>query len=170
MPYSSDLTKITLWDKLEDTTRYAGLFLAPAEGFGLWAKAFLILWGKKRPYYAVLANFRRFLVSSSNHGNFCSNLSNWRRKLREKNPKNLRKTQKNLLKKKKYKKNVKTPKNLEKSKKILKKFKKFNPIFLKIQNTQKKSIKTQKIQKLSKSVQKSKNLEKSKSFSKYNFF
>ena len=49
---------------LEDTARYAGLLLAPAEGFGLRPRA------KKRPYYAVLDNFRPFLVSCSNLGNF----------------------------------------------------------------------------------------------------
>ena len=30
-----------LWIRLEDTSRYAGLLLAPAEGFGLWPRAFL---------------------------------------------------------------------------------------------------------------------------------
>ena len=51
--------------ELEDTARYAGLLLAPAEGFG-----FLTLWAQKRSYYALLANFRPFLVSSSNRGIF----------------------------------------------------------------------------------------------------
>ena len=44
---------------LEDTARYKGLLLAPAEGFG-----------QKRVYYAILAHFRQFLLSSSNLGNF----------------------------------------------------------------------------------------------------
>ena len=36
--------------KLEDTARYAGFLVAPAEGFGFGR-------GKKKAYYAVLANF-----------------------------------------------------------------------------------------------------------------
>ena len=47
--------------------RYGGLLLAPAEGFGLRPRLFLP--GKKRAYYAVLAHFWQFLVSSSNLGN-----------------------------------------------------------------------------------------------------
>ena len=45
-----------LSQELEDTARYAGLLLAPS--------------GKKRAYYAVLAHFWQFFVSSSNLGNF----------------------------------------------------------------------------------------------------
>ena len=56
--------------KLEDTARYAGLLLAPAEGFGLRPRAFFALRTKKRAYYAALAHFWQFLVSSSNLGNF----------------------------------------------------------------------------------------------------
>ena len=56
-----------LINALEDTARYAGLLLAPAEGFG---RGFFFPSGKKRAYYAVLANFWQFLVSSSNLGNF----------------------------------------------------------------------------------------------------
>ena len=52
---------------LEDTARYAGLLLAPPEGFG---RGFFCPSGKKRAYYAVLAHFWHFLVSSSNLGNF----------------------------------------------------------------------------------------------------
>ena len=37
---------------LEDTAQYAGLLLAPAEGFSLWPRAFLALRAKKA-YYAV---------------------------------------------------------------------------------------------------------------------
>ena len=43
--------------------------LAPAEGFGLRQRHFLAF-GQKRAYYAVLANFWQFLVSSSHLGNF----------------------------------------------------------------------------------------------------
>ena len=53
--------------KLEGMACYAGLLLAPAEGFGLRPRLFL---GKKRDYYAVLAHFWQFFVSSSNLGNF----------------------------------------------------------------------------------------------------
>ena len=45
---------------LEDTARYAGLFLAPAEGFGLRPNVFFGLWAKKINCYAFLANFRQF--------------------------------------------------------------------------------------------------------------
>ena len=55
---------------LEEPVRYAGLLLAPAEGFGLWSRVFFALQGKKKTFYAVLANFRPFLVSSSHLGNF----------------------------------------------------------------------------------------------------
>ena len=51
---------------LEDTARYVGLLLAPAEGFD---RGFFGPSGKKRAFYAVLAQFWQFLVFSSNHGN-----------------------------------------------------------------------------------------------------
>ena len=53
--------------KLEDTARYAGLLLPPAEGFD---QGFFCPLGKKRAYNAVLAHFRLFLVASSNLGNY----------------------------------------------------------------------------------------------------
>ena len=52
---------------LEDTARYTGLLIAPAEGFG---QGFCCPSGKKKSYYAVLAHFWQFLVSSINLGNF----------------------------------------------------------------------------------------------------
>ena len=55
--------------RLEDTARYAGLLAAPAEGFGFWPR-FSLPGRKPRAYYAVLAHFRPFLVSSSNLSNF----------------------------------------------------------------------------------------------------
>ena len=55
--------------QLEDTARYAGLLIAPAEGFGR-GRGFFCLSGQKRAYYAVLDHLRPFLVSSSNLGNF----------------------------------------------------------------------------------------------------
>ena len=60
---------------LEDTARYAGLLLAPAEGFGLRPRFFLPF-GKKRAYYAVWAHLGHFwwpvvtLVTFS-RGNVC---------------------------------------------------------------------------------------------------
>ena len=56
-----------IFKELVDTARYTGQLLAPAEGFG---RGFFLLFGQKRPYYAVLANFWPFLASSSNLGNF----------------------------------------------------------------------------------------------------
>ena len=53
-------------NKLEYKARYAGLLLAPAEGF----KAFFALRAKKRAYFDVLAHFWKILVPSSNLGNF----------------------------------------------------------------------------------------------------
>ena len=51
---------------LEDTARYAGLLLTPAEGFGLRLRLFSPSDRKKSPYFAVLDHFRIFLVSSRN--------------------------------------------------------------------------------------------------------
>ena len=42
--------------KLEDTARYAGFLLTPAEGFGLWTR--LEAWANKVLFNAVLAYFR----------------------------------------------------------------------------------------------------------------
>ena len=55
---------------LEGTARYAYLLLAPAQGFDLLQRFFL-LFGQKRAFDAVFANFRPFLV-------FISSLSNFR--------------------------------------------------------------------------------------------
>ena len=52
---------------LEDMARYAGLLLAPPEGFG---RVFFPLRAKKRAFYAVLAHFWQRLMSSSNLDNF----------------------------------------------------------------------------------------------------
>ena len=52
---------------LEDPARYMGILLAPVEGIG---RGFFGPSVKKRAYYAVMALFWQFLVSSSNHGNF----------------------------------------------------------------------------------------------------
>ena len=55
------------------TRRYGplhGLLLAPKEGFSLRPMFFFDLREKKKTYYAVLADFRPYLVSSSNLSNF----------------------------------------------------------------------------------------------------
>ena len=41
---------------------YAGLLLAPADGFGLRPRLFLPPGKKKKPYYTVTAHLRSFLV------------------------------------------------------------------------------------------------------------
>ena len=48
---------------LEGTARYAGLLLAPAEGFG---RDFFCPSGKERAFHAVCSYFRPLLVFSSN--------------------------------------------------------------------------------------------------------
>ena len=70
---------------LEDTARYAGLLLAPAEGFG---RGFFCPLGKKRAFYAVLAHFWCPVVTVVT---FSSNLSNFEKKQRNKNKKNKKK-------------------------------------------------------------------------------
>ena len=40
---------------LEGAARYAGLLLAPAEGFGLWPRPFFSLWAKKDLFMSVFA-------------------------------------------------------------------------------------------------------------------
>ena len=64
---------------LGDTARYAGLLLAPAEGFNLWPRTSFALWAKQKPNFSVLANFRPFLVSSSNLVCFSSKLKNYKK-------------------------------------------------------------------------------------------
>ena len=59
----------TLYNVLEDTARYAGLLLAPAEALA-FGQGFSCPSDKKRAYYAVLAHFWQFLVSNGTLGNF----------------------------------------------------------------------------------------------------
>ena len=92
--------------KLEDTARYAGLLLAPAEGFGRG----LFLPGKKKlimRFWPILGHFWCPVVTLVT---FSSNSSNF-----ERNPKN-QKISKNLNKFKKIQKIQKNPKNPKKSK------------------------------------------------------
>ena len=65
--YFLDIFILKYFLLLEDTARYAGLLLAPAEGFGR-GRGFFCPSAKRA--YAVLAHFWQFLVPSSNLGNF----------------------------------------------------------------------------------------------------
>ena len=60
--FLESLSKPFFKKKLEDTARYALC--------GLWPRLFFCPSGKKRAYYTVLAQFWKFLVPSSNLGNF----------------------------------------------------------------------------------------------------
>ena len=63
--------------------RYAGLFLAPEEGFGLWQRLFLARWARKELltlFVLVLGHVWCSVVTSVT---FSSNVSNF-----EQNPKN----------------------------------------------------------------------------------
>ena len=71
------LDKLPHLKVLDDTARYAGLLLAPAEGFGLRSRVFLALRAKKTPYYAVLAHFWFPVVTMVT---FSNNLSTFVRK------------------------------------------------------------------------------------------
>ena len=75
---------------------------------GFWPRLFFLLW-KKRAYYAVLAQFWKFLVSSSNLGNFKRNPPKKREKLNQTTKFVLKKIRKNRkAKKKKSKKSKKS--------------------------------------------------------------
>ena len=70
-------------NKLEDTARYAGLLLAPAEGFSLQPRLFLAF-GQKRPillFWPILGNFWCQVVTLVT---FCSNLTSFKQKKRSK--------------------------------------------------------------------------------------
>ena len=73
--------------KLEDTARYAGLLLAPAEGIGLRPRAFFALWAKKDLFilfWPILGYLWGPVVTLVT---FSSNLSNF--KTNPKNPKKI---------------------------------------------------------------------------------
>ena len=59
-----------LLEPLEGAARYAGLLLAPAEGFGLRPRPFVALRAKKDLFMSVLAQILEFLVISSNLSKF----------------------------------------------------------------------------------------------------
>ena len=80
---------------LEGTARYAGLLLAPAEGFGHCPR-FFCPWGNRRAFNAVCAYFGPFLV-------FSSNLHKVSKTVNKKNPK-IPKTERKKNNKKKIKK------------------------------------------------------------------
>ena len=60
---------VNMLRKLEGTARYAGLLLAPAEGFGLRPRLFLPF-GQKKSFLCSFGLLRPFLVFSSNLSNF----------------------------------------------------------------------------------------------------
>ena len=95
--------------------RYAGLLLAPAEGFGLRPKGFFALRAKKKAKLCCFGQFRQFLVSSSNLSNFqyLVALKIIIIKIKIKKSKNKLKNQKNSNKSKK----IKNPKKIQKIKK-----------------------------------------------------
>ena len=83
--------------KLEGTARYAGLLLAPAEGFDLRPRLFLPFGPKKELFMLFVLILGHFWCSVVTSVSFSSSLSNF-----ENNPKNLKKS-KNIPKlKKKY--------------------------------------------------------------------
>ena len=107
---------------LEGTAHYAGLLLAPAEGFGR-GQGYFALWKKKRSLHTFLAYFRPFWCLFVTFVMFSSTLRTF-----EKNPKNPKKFK--ISKKKSN--NLKSPKKTttKKTKKNVKnKTKQKNPIF-----------------------------------------
>ena len=63
--------------ELEDMARYAGLLLAPAEGFGLWSRAFFALRAKTgliMLFWPILGHFWCPVVTLVT---FSSNLTGW---------------------------------------------------------------------------------------------
>ena len=54
---------------LEGTAHYVGLLLVPAEELGPWP-GLSLPFGQKMVFYSVLADFRPFLVFSSNLSHF----------------------------------------------------------------------------------------------------
>ena len=76
---------------LEDTARYAGLLLAPAEGFGLWPRLFFVIWARREPvmmFWPILGKFGYSVVTLAT---FSSNLAN----LKKKNLKTISRSQTN---------------------------------------------------------------------------
>ena len=61
---------------LEDTARYAGLLLAPAEGFGLWPTLFLPFGQKKELFMLFWPIFSNFWCPVVTMVKFSSNLIN----------------------------------------------------------------------------------------------
>ena len=116
----ADYLKKTIFkNKLEDTTRYTGLLLAPAEGFG--RGLFFALQAKKGLFMLFWAVFGDFWCPVVTVVTFSSNLSNFERNppKNEKIQNKSKKIQKNL----KIKKSKKIPKIQKKSKKKNKKIK-----------------------------------------------
>ena len=70
MGWTGELWSNCLFLILEGAARYAGLLLAPAEGFGLRPRPFFALRAKKDLFMSVLAHNLKFLVISSNLSKF----------------------------------------------------------------------------------------------------
>ena len=92
--------------KLEDTARYAGLLLAPAEGLPS-AEAFFALRTKNEFIMLFGPIFGNFLCPVVTLVTFSSNISNF-----ERNPKKPKKSKKNSTKFKSFKK-TKNPKKIQ---------------------------------------------------------
>ena len=81
--------------KLEDTARYAGLLIAPAEGFGLWPRL-ICPSGKKKSFFLLFwPIFGNFWCPVVTVVTFSYNLSNFEKlnkiqKKIQKNPKNFK--------------------------------------------------------------------------------
>ena len=91
--------------------RYAGLLIAPAEGFGLWPTLFVALWAKKEINMLFWTIFGNFWCPVVTLVTISSNISNF-----ERNSKNQKYPKKIQNFKKKFKKS-KSPKKSKKSKK-----------------------------------------------------
>ena len=110
-----------LYGVLEDTARYAGVLLAPAEGFGLRTSLFFAFFRAKKEvimlFWPFFGNFWCPVVTLVTFSSYISNF--------ERNPKKTKKIQKIQINSKNFKKS----KNAKKSKKLKKKSekKKKNP-------------------------------------------
>ena len=100
--------KLLLLKWLEGAASYAGLLLAPAEGFNLRPRPFFALQAKKKKIYVCFGpNFGNFWWSVVTSVTFSSNFSNFKKSKIFKNSKNVRK------KKEKKKKKNPPPKKLK---------------------------------------------------------
>ena len=80
---ATDEERFFLKKKLEDTARYAGLLLAPAEGFGLRPRLFFALRAKKKLIMLFWPIFCNFWCPVVTLVTFSSNLSNFERNAKQ---------------------------------------------------------------------------------------